>query len=174
MLDLDDKRWSELLGAYRIPYDASVPLRRMEAGESVWNDLCENLYHQGDVGEASYAALPQLVRICAARGTNWNLYALAAYVEVDRHRIKNPPIPAWLSESYREAWQRLIQLALRDLSESKDPMILRTALSVIPLGRGLLELGAFLTNADDDDVRTFIDARLAWSKLYINSSERQL
>ena len=36
-------------------------------------------------------------------------------------------------------------------------------------GRGLLELGA-----DDDEVLEFVNDRLAWSKLYTNSDDRQL
>ena len=41
MLPLDDTRWGELEGSYRVPYDASVVLRRMEAGEDVWQELSD-------------------------------------------------------------------------------------------------------------------------------------
>lgn len=36
LLTLDDPRWQELQGGYKLPYDASIPLRRMEAGNDVW------------------------------------------------------------------------------------------------------------------------------------------
>jgi hypothetical protein len=166
MLKLDDPLWRELVGGYRVPYDASIPLRRMEAGESVWSELWENLHHQGDVAEASYAALPHMVRICEARGTDWNLYALAATIEVERHRTTNPPIPDWLVEPYRAALDRLVQLALRDLSVTSDELMLRNALSVVPLGRGDLKLGALLTYMEEDELTAYVEEHLAWSKLY--------
>jgi hypothetical protein len=70
MLPLNDERWRSLDGGYRIPYDASVALRALEhAGDlqPVWDELWNELHHQGDVGIASYAAVPPLVRIAGAR-----------------------------------------------------------------------------------------------------------
>lgn len=40
-------------GGYRIPYDASAPLIQLEAGRHVWDELWNELHHQGDVGDAS-------------------------------------------------------------------------------------------------------------------------
>lgn len=75
MLALDDPRWKTLEGGYRVVYDASIALARLERGEDVWKELWNELHHQGDVGESSYAAVPHLVRIAAARGSRaWNLY----------------------------------------------------------------------------------------------------
>jgi hypothetical protein len=61
MLDLDDKRWEDLKGGYRIRFDPRPLLLKLESGtdsEVVWRELWGGLYHQGDVGEASYAAVP--------------------------------------------------------------------------------------------------------------------
>jgi transposase len=94
MLSLTDTIWRELEGGYRVPYDASKALARMEGGESAWDELWNELHHQGDVGVASYAAIPQIVRIYEARrGSDWNLYALAATIEIERHRKTNPLLP---------------------------------------------------------------------------------
>jgi hypothetical protein len=38
---LSDPVWRRLEGGYRIPYDASRALARMERGESVWEELWE-------------------------------------------------------------------------------------------------------------------------------------
>jgi hypothetical protein len=35
MLPLDDERWRSLVGGYRIPYDASVPLRALEQADDL-------------------------------------------------------------------------------------------------------------------------------------------
>jgi len=57
-LDFDDDRWRHLLGGYRVPYDPRNALRTLECGgnvEGTWRELSTELYHQGDVGEASYS-----------------------------------------------------------------------------------------------------------------------
>ena len=101
MLSLEDKKWQELHGGYRAPYDVSVALRSMQDGVNIWAELWEELHHQGDVDIASYAAIPQLVRIASSgTGRDWNFYGLLATIEVARHREGNPPVPAWLKADY--------------------------------------------------------------------------
>jgi hypothetical protein len=168
MLSIHDPVWRELKGGYGVPYDASEALTRMEAGESVGEELWEELHHQGDVGVASYAAIPQLVRIFEApRVPDWNLYALAATVEIERHRKNNPPLPDWLFSSYKAAWVGLAKLALADLAGKPDELTLRSALSVVALSRGDLELGALLNHAETDEIAAYVEDNLAWSSLYI-------
>lgn len=56
MLKLDDPRWSEMEGGYRIPFDPRPLFGKLQANqdvETVWNELWNELHHQGDVGEAS-------------------------------------------------------------------------------------------------------------------------
>jgi hypothetical protein len=61
MLSLEDRKWQEFHGGYRVSYDASVALRSIQDGIDVWDELWEELHHQGDVDIASYASVPQLV-----------------------------------------------------------------------------------------------------------------
>jgi hypothetical protein len=66
MLGLDDSRWSSLTGGYRTAFDPRPLLARLETKHGtavVWHELWEEPCHQGDVGEASYASVPPLVRI---------------------------------------------------------------------------------------------------------------
>jgi hypothetical protein len=167
MLSLTDPRWRSLKGGYRTLYDASDALRRFEQGCDVWDELWQELHHQGDVGEASYAALPHLARIWhdAAR-RDWNLYGLAALIEVVRHRKSNPPIPDWLIADYSAAWSDLEQLALRDLAGASDRNLIQPALAVVALARGQLKLGALLFWLDESELAELIEYKLAWSKLY--------
>ena len=127
-----------------------------------------NLHHQGDVGEASYAAVPHLVRICrdAAR-RDWNLYGLAGLIEIERHRKSNPPIPDWLNADYLAAWGDLEKLALRDLADASERELIQTALAVVALARGQLRLGAFLAWLDEGELAELTEDRLAWSTLYV-------
>lgn len=168
MLSLADPIWRELEGGYRIPYDASTPLARLERGESVWDELWQELHHQGDVGVASYAAIPQVVRICEGRpARDWNLYALAATIEIERHRKgSNPSLPDWLRGSYKDAWEQLMKLALIDLGGQPNELTLRSALSVVAIGRGDLKLGALLNHADTGEIAAYVEEYLTWSTLY--------
>jgi hypothetical protein len=167
MLALNDPTWREFDGGYRRPYDASIALTRMESGENVWDELWQELHHQGDVGVASYAAIPQLVRISSKRDQrDWNLYALTSTIEIERRRKINPPIPDSLSFSYHSAWTQLIELALKDLAGKPDTLTLRSALSVVALGRGDFQLGALLNDIDTDEISAYVEEHLAWSKLY--------
>jgi hypothetical protein len=139
----------------------------MENGDSVWDELWNELHHQGDVGVASYAAIPQLVRISEARRKfDWNLYALTATIEIERHRKSNPLLPEWLAPSYKVAWDGLVNLALSDLAGKPDELTLRSALSVVALGRGDLKLGALLNYAETDEIAAYVEDNLAWSSLY--------
>src|SRR5579859_5844119 len=107
-MNLDDSRWSRLLGGYRVPYDprnALHTLERTDETNGAWEELWSGLYHQGDVGEASYAAVPHLVRIQISRGTaDWNTYALVAVIEIARRAGHNPELPTNLRDDYQAAW----------------------------------------------------------------------
>lgn len=167
MLPLDDIRWPKLLSGRRIACDASSTLRAMESGSDVWEQLWDELHCQGDVDEAAYAALPHLVRISAQRPRDWNLYALAATIEIERYREGNPPLPEWAIAAYTEAWVALRNLALIDLAGSADPLLVQSALSVLALAHGQRELGALLWHMDANDIAAFVEDRLTWSGLYV-------
>jgi hypothetical protein len=67
MINLDDMKWKEFDGGYRMPYDASVPLTRLEQATSseeidaIFAELWNELHHQGDVGLASYFSVPHIL-----------------------------------------------------------------------------------------------------------------
>src|SRR5690242_539660 len=104
MLPLDDARWQSYMGGYRMAYDASPALRRLLAdgpNEELWEEFWTELHHQGDVHQASYAAVPWLAEF-VRRSTriDWNALALIAVIELARGRHRNPEVAAELSESY--------------------------------------------------------------------------
>ena len=81
MLSFDDERWNHLTGGYKTPFDPRPSLRKLENQDdsvAAWEELWEELHHQGDVGDASYAAVPELVRIHRIKSAaDWNLYGLS-------------------------------------------------------------------------------------------------
>jgi hypothetical protein len=93
MLSFDDDRWNHLAGGYKMPFDPRPSLRKLESRQdtpSAWKELWEELHHQGDVGDASYAAIPELVRIHRnGRAADWNLYAMVAIIELARSESQN-------------------------------------------------------------------------------------
>src|SRR5689334_23523883 len=124
-MDFDNPNWSQLLGGHRLPYDSKRALQALDQGgdrDAAWDELWNELHHQGDVGEASYATVPYLVRIHAARGiADWNTYALVAVIEEVRHETDNPPIPPEMRDAYEAAWRDLVRLGLRELDAAEDP-----------------------------------------------------
>jgi hypothetical protein len=167
MLSLDDPRWSSLCGGHRTPYDAAPALRELEQGVDVWEELRDGLHHQGDVDEASYAAVPQLVRILGAQPQrSWHFYSLVAIIELERHRAGNPPVPAWCRTDYAQAWVQVLALALQDLRLATDPHDVQALLGALALARGQLELGALLVHTDTSELEAILEQRLAWSVLY--------
>ena len=117
MLPLDDERWTKLEGGYRVPYDPRPMFARLRANdESAWDELWNELHHQGDVGTAAYAAVPYLVDIHRTRDVaDWQFYALLGTREICRTRGRNPQLPNWLQPAYDSALTQIVDLGCRDL-----------------------------------------------------------
>jgi hypothetical protein len=159
----DDDLWRSLTGGYRIPYDPRPALRSLELGEnveSVWRELSTELYHQGDVGEASYAAVPHLVRIHEQRSIpDWNTYALAAMIEEGRNAPQNPILPDHLRDAYEQAWRELVRIGLNEFEKANDSLLVSSIIAVLAMGKGQFYLGrlAVLFN-DQERMKFFSDA----------------
>ena len=167
---LTDSKWSTLVGGYRLPYDPRPEISKLAVNlddESAWAELWENLHHQGDVGEASYAAVTALVDLYGSENfPDWNLFALATTIEVERHRKGNPSLPEWLSDDYQSAWRKLDQLALATLQETADSETVQSALAVLAIARGDLKLGALIIHLDGSELDEILEQYLMWNKLY--------
>lgn len=150
----------------------SATLRALAEGEDVWPELWDNLHHQGDVGEASYAAVPHVVRIAKSLpNRDWNVYGLVSTIEVQRHRKSNPPLPESLVPSYRQALQDLMKLALLDLAAASDRFSVQAMLATIALAKGHLVLGALIINMEASEMIETLDQYDALSECF---SERPL
>jgi hypothetical protein len=169
MLPLSDPRWNALTGGYRIPYDPRPALQRLAASPaaaSSWEELWNELHHQGDLGSASYAAVPVLVDIFANVPRHWQFYALLATIELERGRRTNPPLSDWLEVPYREAWASARGYALEDLKDAQDPLLIRSALAVLAFAARQTKRGALLIDLDEGELDDLLDNRMEWSTLY--------
>jgi len=157
MLSLDAKEWTLLKGGYRTPYDASVELRLLESASSpdtkILDKLTENLYHQGDVGVASYAAIPHLSRIYQnKKWLDFRLPSLAAAIEEARFDEQNPSLPDWLLPDYRDSLKSIAQYCLSRIDDQSDRNFARAVLGLVAIlfnERGLFELIDFVHIGDE-------------------------
>jgi hypothetical protein len=156
MLSLIDNRWPKLLGGYRVPLDVRPLLLRLDKEQdtaSIWDELWNELHHQGDVGEASYASVPHIVRIYRERGTvDWNTFAIVATIELARKEGKNPDAPKWLEEGYFLAIRELAEIGVEEILRTDDPDIIRAMLGIVAIERGLRTHGKFLVNYSEDEM----------------------
>jgi hypothetical protein len=174
MIRDDDPRWASMRGGYRVPYDPRQALERLRADGNdsrAWDELWQNLHHQGDLGEASYVAVVALAEMCETTlFPNAHLFGLVSTIEIERRRRTNPEVPEWLASDYRSAWRALLPHALRALKASADPEELQSAMVVMCLAKGLTALGAVLWYHDQDTLSEYLDERLAWTELYANKA----
>lgn len=163
-LDLEDPSWSSLCGGYRVPYDPRPALRSLELGEEsghAWKELWDELFHQGDVGEASYAAVPHLVRIHEARGVpEENTYSIVATIEDARQQRTNPHLPANLEEDYHAALSHLLHIGLREIEKADDPLLVSSIIAAVAAVKGHFALARLAARFDEAERRQILtDAR---------------
>lgn len=156
MLDLDDPRWERMTGGYKMPFDPRPLLRKLETDQDsteTWHELWDELHHQGDVGDASFASVPYLVRIYAERrAIDWNTYAIVAIIELARRRGNNPDVPKWLKEDYVHAIQQLADIGTIEFLQSEDADVSRAILSILAIAKGLRKHGDILINYSEDEL----------------------
>lgn len=157
-LPLDDPRWQAYQGGYRVPFDASIPLRQLlEDGpsEDLWKLLWNELHHQGDVDCASYAAAPWLVAFLSS-SSRLDSNALGLIVVIELKRPSNPDVPVELEAAYFSAIRVLPALIGQHPDTKWDEPTLQTAVSCIALARGHRELAEAYLKLDRDAPARFM------------------
>ena len=156
MLGLEDSRWQELKAGYRTPIDLRPLLRRLESdpgAKATWDEIWQELYHQGDIGEGSMVAVPHLVRIHRQRGLpDWNTYALVATIELARGKNANPDVPDWSRDAYDQALRDLAQIGFGDLPRATDQETVRSILGILAIVHGARTHGRILVEFTEDEV----------------------
>jgi hypothetical protein len=163
-MDLDNPIWNTLTGGYKFPYNASLPLKRLAAAsrqsdfEAILDDLWENLHHQGDVGTASYLAIPQLVSICISKKSlHWKFIGLCVMIENCRLEKHNPEVPTEFQDEYLDALAELERYLLQNLKSITDQTSLRLSLALFATINGQPGLGKAIEIMDDDLLTEFLE-----------------
>lgn len=156
MLSLDDNRWTTVHAGYGVPFDPRPLLSKLEKDESdqaAWQELWNELHHQGDVGEASFASVPHLVRIYKQRkSAPWDIYALVAIIELCRGRGSNPDVPEWLAIGYFKSIRELAEIGVTEVLSANDPDLVRAILGIIAIAKHLRTHGEFLVKYSEDEM----------------------
>jgi hypothetical protein len=111
LLPLDDSRWAKYRGGYRSLYNAVPLIHRLHndgTSKDFWGVVWNDLHHQGDVGEASYAVVPYLVDYQSRqRDLDAQLFHFCVVVDLSLPENNNPPIPPEIEFSYALAMRKL-------------------------------------------------------------------
>lgn len=143
MLSLESNRWSELQHAYgdasNIPALLSqlINLPSSNGDEEPWFSLWSALAHQGDVYDASFAAVPHVIHAAASNPLKADAvyFQFPAWVEICRKK-NGLELPSELSEAYLEALSRLPSLVAQAAAREWDAEFLQCALSAISAAKG--------------------------------------
>ena len=167
MIELDDPRWQKLSHAYGSAGDIPKLLRQLahvtgpkaEPGSEPWFTLWSSLCHQGDIYDASYAALPHIVEIaCNARERiDFSFFQLPAAIEIARSNGNGPDIPADMADAYRNAVSQLVECVALHRHEDWDESTLLSAVSALAVAKGHHRVAEAVMNLDDDLIRKLIE-----------------
>jgi hypothetical protein len=141
LLPLNDSKWSEYRGGYnRAVYDLVPFLTKLQSGdpsEEDWRILWDDLHHQGDVGEASYAVVPYLAAYAEnAPVIAWHAFGFPAVVELARIEHGNPEVPEEVRGSYDAAIRKLPKIGLDRGADHWDSLCFEPVMACLALSLG--------------------------------------
>ena len=151
MLTLDDLRNRKLLGGYRAPCDVVTIIKNVLAepyDRAAWDTFWQELYHQGDIGEASLSAIPILAnKLIEESYDGADLWAYVGSIQIAKGQRDNPDIPEWLSKDYLSAMKQLMEYAHLRIPNTTNAETLRYMFGFIlwmknekTFGQALIEL----------------------------------
>ncbi len=169
MIELTEPSWSELTHAYGNASDIPELLRQLaqnpapmrENDSEPWFTLWSSLCHQGDVYQASYAAIPHIVAIAKSSTglLDFGFFQLPAAVEIARNNEQGPEISPALSDAYFEAISELRNEVAKRVDQAWDRPTLLSALSAIAISKGDHKVAEAILSFDDDIISKVIDLK---------------
>ncbi len=120
--------------------------------------MWENLYHQGDVDIASYAAVPHIARIIQSRKIfEYTPFALTVAIELARGQGQNPELPDWLKEDYDQALWGIAKYGCDNLKKEWDASILKSVLALVAIIKSNRDLGELIFEVDEGYEKDLLD-----------------
>ena len=163
LLPLEDVRWESYRDGYKRNGTEVVSwiesLFDGDDDESRWEYLWDELHHQGDLGEAAYAVIPYLAKyVERTDDINWNIFAFAAVVEIERFARDNPAIPLELEESYTWAIAELPRLAVACQVQKWSSEQVMSISACLALSRGQGQLARAYLELSPEEAKLFLQA----------------
>lgn len=163
MLDLDSSRWAELQHAYGNAADIPVLLRGLthlplpDGNTEPWFSLWSALAHQGDVFDASFAAVPHVIEALSSdpAAADSSYFQFPAWVEICRHRGR-VEVPPDLRDAYFASLKRLPALAGVAARTDWDDGHLACVLAAIAASQGQLDVAEAVLELDSDTAIEFV------------------
>jgi hypothetical protein len=159
---LESTDWSTLKHAYGPAEDIPPLLHRLSldptpknSNDEPWFTLWSALCHQGDVYSASYAAVPQIVRIgLEAKGPiDIGFFMLPACIEVARSTGRGPALSDAATGPYLLALRQLHDCAYAHADDHWDADTAQSIAAALSASKGQIELAQALVNLDRDIIR---------------------
>jgi hypothetical protein len=163
-MELEDKIWSTVKGGYRTAYNPAQVLQKLKASSDsatlahLFEELWDNLHHQGEVGLASYMSVPQLVSICIEKQSfDFDYIGLCVLIENCRRKGNNPDLPVNFAESYFESLSTFTDYLLVNFKKIEDYDASRLALALFAIASGQPSLGKALEIMDGGILEEFLE-----------------
>lgn len=167
LLPLTHPHWQSFKGGYRVTYDASPRLRKLlndGPDDELWDEFWTELHHQGDLHQASYAAVPWLVEfIRRSPKLDWNAVALIATIELERDQHGNPPVALDLQTGYHAAIRALPKILGTHPDQEWDEDTTRSAVACIALARGQRWIARAYFEMDRDTAGRWFSEEFGWN-----------
>jgi hypothetical protein len=162
LLPLEDSRWATYRGGYNgILYNAVPIIRRLQsegATGKFWEHVWAELYHQGDVGEATYALVPYLVDYQARqRELDEQLFHFCVLVDLQQAQNNNPAIPSELEFSYMRALRALPVIGAERLKRGSAEHVVMGVAAAIALAAGHRVLARAYLEFDGEDALLYLN-----------------
>ncbi|MEO0332481.1 MAG: hypothetical protein AAF223_12490 [Bacteroidota bacterium] len=162
MRTLDDVIWKTLTGGYQNPYDASIALKKLEDSttneneESIWEELWDELHHQGDIGTASLLTIPQLVRIYKRKGkVNYHLFAFITTIELARFN-DSVQLPDSFQGEYEEALEQIPDLINFVKDQVWDSVLTASVLSATAIWKKQYKMAEVISELENEDLTDYL------------------
>lgn len=164
MLNLDDPRWNELQHAYGNASDIPGLLKQLSTlpsanGEAEpWFSLWSALAHQGDIYNASFAAVPHVVAALASDPikADSTYFQFPAWIECCRIN-KKVPIPEDLVRDYKQALSQLPQLVAEASKRPWSEDFLQCALGAIAAAKGQAVVAEAAMELNPETAKKFLE-----------------
>jgi len=170
MKKLDDNIWKTLKSGYKVLFDPTGIIKKLEKdknSEEAWESIWDELHHQGDIGDASYAIVPYLIDIHKRKHfEDWQIYSFVSLIIQESHRKTNPKPPEWIKSDYNKSLEVLLEMAFNDLKNANTEELIRAILGFIALQKGLIKYGSLISSCDESEIEEFLEDRMGWSEIY--------